>query len=502
MDIDWNDKLINKEYDRWYWWLQELEKIKDHSTPRYYQIYNSKVVSIQLHIFFDTSEKAYAAVSYWRVILSNDNIHTAIIISKSKVVPYKPLTIPRLELQAAVIAVRLVKTILADHEYKVESIYYWSDSKTALHWIRSDPRNYKIFVMNRLGEIREKSNFCDWRWVPTQENPADDATRWAPQALKKNSRWIKGPSFLRENENYWPVEKDFVRDKSASDEIEKEERTICLITTKFQKSAYLPDYTRFSSWFRLIRATARVFEAIDRWLLKFGQYTDLERQDYAEKIWFREIQLYAFPLEYKYLKNAKTVLNQSRLAPLPPFIDSQGLLRVKSRVKYKPDTRERFQTIILDAKHPVVQLLIKRYHEQNFHKGHETVLNELQQQFWIFGLRKQLRTIINRCGICRMLRALPCNPKMADLPSCRLGYFNYPFTFCGLDFFGPFFVKIGRRREKRWGALFTCMTIRAILLELVSHLTTSSTVMAVQQFAARRGFPNKIISDNGTNFKK
>ena len=98
-------------------------------------------------------------------------------------VPYKPLTIPRLELQAAVIAVRLAKTILAEHEYKVDSIYYWSDSKTAWHWIRLDPRDYKTFIIYRLGEIREKSNFRDWRWVPTLENPANDDTKWAPEAL-------------------------------------------------------------------------------------------------------------------------------------------------------------------------------------------------------------------------------------------------------------------------------------------------------------------------------
>lgn len=90
---------------------------------------------------------------------------------------------------------------------------------------------------------------------------------------------------------------------------------------------------------------------------------------------------------------------------------------------------------------------------------------------------------------------------MGDLPSVRLGYRLSPFANCGLDFFGPLYVKIGKKKEKRWGALFTCLTIRAVHLELVPSISSYSTIMAIRRFVARRGVPQKIVSDSGTGFK-
>ena len=90
---------------------------------------------------------------------------------------------------------------------------------------------------------------------------------------------------------------------------------------------------------------------------------------------------------------------------------------------------------------------------------------------------------------------------MASLPAGRLAYRQRPFTHCGIDYFGPMFIKIGRRREKRWGVLFTCLSTRAIHLELASSLTASSAIMALQRLAARRGSPSVLYSDNGTNFR-
>lgn len=90
---------------------------------------------------------------------------------------------------------------------------------------------------------------------------------------------------------------------------------------------------------------------------------------------------------------------------------------------------------------------------------------------------------------------------MASLPAGRLAYKIRPFSHCGVGYFGPMQVKIGRRREKRWGVLFTCLTTRAIHLEIASTLTTGSAILALQRLAARRGCPSIIYSDNGTNFR-
>ena len=108
---------------------------------------------------------------------------------------------------------------------------------------------------------------------------------------------------------------------------------------------------------------------------------------------------------------------------------------------------------------------------------------------------------MDRCITCRIQRGKPQNPIMSALPVARLAYKEHPFSRCGMDYFGPFLVKVGRRREKRWGVLFTCLTTRAVHLELSHSLTASSAIMALQRMAARRGTPKAIYSDNGTNFR-
>ncbi|XP_075157823.1 uncharacterized protein LOC142231089 [Haematobia irritans] len=90
---------------------------------------------------------------------------------------------------------------------------------------------------------------------------------------------------------------------------------------------------------------------------------------------------------------------------------------------------------------------------------------------------------------------------MSELPIERLSPFTPPFYFTGVDYFGPFEVVIGRRREKRWGVLFTCMTVRAVHLEISPSLTTDSFLLVLKQFICRRGVPRRIVSDNATNFR-
>ena len=88
---------------------------------------------------------------------------------------------------------------------------------------------------------------------------------------------------------------------------------------------------------------------------------------------------------------------------------------------------------------------------------------------------------------------------MADLPEERLDA-STAFTNVGVDYFGSFIVKIVRRNEKRWCCLFTCLTMRAVHIEVVPKLDTDSCLNAIMRFIARRGKPSTIISDNGTNF--
>ena len=145
-------------------------------------------------------EVAFTTVDYWRIYLNN-NVDVVFVVGKSRCTPLKPLSIPRLELQAVVLGIRLKESITAFHEIKPGNIF-WSGSKTVIKWIQSDSRTYKQIVAHRGSEILESSKVEQWRWVPGALNPADYATR--PQNFTDEeghiSRWLSCPTFLKDKD--------------------------------------------------------------------------------------------------------------------------------------------------------------------------------------------------------------------------------------------------------------------------------------------------------------
>ncbi|CAH2089646.1 unnamed protein product [Euphydryas editha] len=127
-------------------------------------------------------------------------------------------------------------------------------------------------------------------------------------------------------------------------------------------------------------------------------------------------------------------------------------------------------------------------------------MNEIRQRFWVLGLRSAIKAVQHQCQWCKTKKARPQEIPTGNLPIERLMHGNPPFTCVGVDYFGPMTITVGRRHEKRWGALFTCLTTRAVHIELTPSLSTDSVIMALRRFAARRGMPKTIYSDNGTNF--
>ncbi|XP_075157727.1 uncharacterized protein LOC142230994 [Haematobia irritans] len=179
-----------------------------------------------------------------------------------------------------------------------------------------------------------------------------------------------------------------------------------------------------------------------------------------------------------------------------------GVLRIKGRIDAAEgvavDTK---RPIILPRKHAVTNLVVDFYHRRFHHHHNEIVVNEMRQRFWIPGLRAVVRSVSSVCQICKNKRATPNPPEMGELPPERLMPYTRPFTYTGIDFFGPLEVAVGRRREKRWGVLFTCLTVRAVHIEISPSLSTDAFMLVFKQFVSRRGTPHKIISDNGTNFR-
>ncbi|XP_046869028.1 uncharacterized protein LOC124461555 [Drosophila willistoni] len=229
----------------------------------------------------------------------------------------------------------------------------------------------------------------------------------------------------------------------------------------------------------------------------------INRDVETDAVFIRACQEEEFPEEIRCLNQGHGITNRkSKLFKCTPYLDELGVLRIKGRIdKIEGVDMDTKRPIILPQKHRVMFLIVEYYHRKNDHLPNEIVVNEVRQRYWMTGLRALVRKVANACVACRIRVARPVPPKMGDLPKQRLSPHTQPFTFTGVDCFGPFEVAVGPRHEKRWRVLFTCLTTRTVHLEIATSLSTDSFLCVLKAFVARRGVPRCILSDNGTNFR-
>ncbi|XP_062704517.1 uncharacterized protein LOC134286848 [Aedes albopictus] len=506
--VQWDDEIADGEYEKWLTWLKVLPRIEHVRIPRCYNsdYLVSETDDLQLHTMVDASEKSTAAVCYLRFV-KDDVIRCSIVAAKSRVAPIKFTSIPRLELIAAVIGARLARTVEESLSLQINKKFYWSDSRDVLCWIHSDHRRYNQFVGHRVSEILETSETNEWRWVPGKQNPADDATKWSgTPELSSDDRWFKGADFLWRTEEEWPESSNsnYLTDAELRPSLLAHHTPLAII-----------NINEFSSWEKLRRVVAYVRRFVTNCRQTRsgnptvnGPLLTHELQT-AERTLICLAQFESYPDEVTILKKSsqsedaatKTVPKTSSLFQLTPWLDSFGIMRMRSRIAAcHYVTNDAKHPIILAQKHHNTSLIIGYYHRKYHHLNHETVINEIRQKFRIPHLRACYQHVRKGCQTCKNNRAVPTPPYMADLPPARLEAFSRPFTHTGVDYFGPIEVTVGRRVEKRWGMLATCLTVRAIHIEVVHSLSASSCIMALRNFMARRGTPKKIYSDRGTNF--
>lgn len=497
--IQWDDEIDDNLLEKWKLWLRVLPEVEKVQIPRCYRTQVNYECDVQLHTFVDASENSFAAVSFLR-FASESRVECIIVASKTRVAPLKFQSIPRLELQAAVLGIRLAQSIAESLSIRFTKRCFWTDSQDVLCWINSDHRRYSQFVAHRVSEILDITESTDWFWVPTKLNVADDATKWSTQPdLSNESRWFKGPSFLCKSEEEWPAQPP--RNNTTAAEVRAN------LVGHLSASRPLIVFENFSSWKRLARVVGFVQRFLNNCRQKKenlpccdGVLSATEIND-AEECILRLIQQETFADEISALKKQKAVPKTSTLVKLSPWLDDRGILRMLGRTSSCLFiTKDAKNPIILPRDHHVTSLVISFYHNKFHHLNHETVVNELRQKYWIPRVRVCYSKVRKNCQRCKNERAIPHPPIMADLPPARLAAFTRPFTHVGIDYFGPIEVAIGRRVEKRWGMLATCMTTRAVHIEIAHSLSTSSCVMAIRNMIARRGIPRQIYCDRGTNF--
>ena len=197
-------------------------------------------------------------------------------------------------------------------------------------------------------------------------------------------------------------------------------------------------------------------------------------------------------------KKSRNKLPRFLLKLNPILVDC--ILRVGGRSRNAPADFDSKHPIILPSDSPFTELIVKEHHLKVGHSGVGHTWSSLRQTFWIITGSSTVRRVLGNCMFCRKRNAPVSSQLMADPHRERLQVDKPPFLHVGRDYFGPLLIAQGRSEVKRYGCIFACLTVRAVHLEISHSLTTDSSINALRRFIARRGAPNHIYSDNGTNF--
>ncbi|XP_060868578.1 uncharacterized protein LOC132943558 [Metopolophium dirhodum] len=495
--IGWDDLVPEQILTIWKRYQQELKSIQTLTIPRRITIDGHP--TYELHTFSDSSEKGYAAVVYLRCI-SGSTIQCHLITAKSKVAPLKHVTIPRLELCGTLLAAKLLHSVhhIFASIISITTMHAWTDSTTALSWIKSSPHRWATFVANRTSQLQELTPPSIWRYVPTNDNPADCASRGLyPSEVLHHPLWWSGPRFLYQDHNTWPP----TVINNDPDTTNSEERKTTLVVTLHQTviEDLLNKYSSLATIIHVVAYCSRIFTKSKPITIKLSPH---EQVDALQRI-IRTVQGQSFSDEFDKTGNY-SYANTSKLRKLSPFRDDHGIIRVGGRLNHAPIPYAQKHPILLPRSHRLTNLLIDDFHKEHKHPGATTLQTIIAQQYWIISGRQVIRSRLRLCIACYKTRPRNPQPFMGDMPKYRLQQIK-PFMTTGVDYAGPIILKSSTTRRtvpsQAYICLFVCMTTKALHLEVASDLSSETFLMAFCRFISRRGPIEQIHSDCGTNFK-
>ncbi|XP_060571866.1 uncharacterized protein LOC132730037 [Ruditapes philippinarum] len=475
--VEWDDPIPLDIAKKWESWRCRLADVASLDIRRSYFVGSlSQMSRLELHIFADASESAVSAVAYVVGYSSNGQCQIGFVLGKSKLAPEKGHSIPRLELCAAVLATQI----------------------------------YQSYVSNRVQKILHVSNSRQWNYVPSKLNPADIGSRGASVEQLKQSSWLQGPSLPLPGQvstpEYFPL---------LSPEHDKEIRPeVCILSTKVIVGKSLASIVdKFSSFERLVRAVSTLRHIVLSYHKRLPckgwhlcpEAKDVKFRDEVKFYLLSKVQHEVYSKELKLLSEGKALNRDSSILSLDPKLGSDGLLHVGGRLNRSKLPELEKNPIVLPGKHHLSRLLVEHYHKLIHHQGRSFTEGAVRSAgFWITGGKRLVSTVIRDCVLCKRLRGRFECQKMSELPIERVEQAP-PFSYVGVDVFGPWEVVARRTRgghaaSKRWAVLFTCLTIRAVHIEVIAEMSSSAFINALRRFISLRGKVKQFRSDRGSNF--
>lgn len=491
--LKWDEKVPEKLSCKWDMLKKQLEEIETIKVSRWFHFQ----LDLELHGFSDASERAYGAVVYAKTIHNNETkIH--LLCSKSKVAPIKSkLTIPKLELCAALLLAKLMKRVETALNVQVNiKKFAWTDSMVVIGWIKGDSSRWKSFISNRIKEIKSLFPESKWYHVKSEDNPADAVSRGVDtQKLKQMMLWWHGPDFLQQ--------KEYLND---CDELRVEVEHVKACHQIFINHNEEDITLRFSRLFTMLRVLSYCFRFINI-IRKENENTGTsinrdEIKQALQKI-IKYVQSIYYAKEMAKLQKKEEISNKSNILTLNPFIDKNGIIRVGGRLENAILSYEEKHPMIIPYEHHITKLIVRDAHERVMHGGLSSTLAYIRRVYWIPNVKKAIKAEINKCVTCIRYKTNAMKQQMGNLPTVRVVP-SPPFSHTGIDYAGPIQIRMSKGRgcksHKGYIAIFICMCTKAVHFEVVSDLTTDAFIAAFKRFVSRRGNCSDIFSDNGSTF--
>ncbi|KAK6028964.1 hypothetical protein OSTOST_04934 [Ostertagia ostertagi] len=175
-----------------------------------------------------------------------------------------------------------------------------------------------------------------------------------------------------------------------------------------------------------------------------------------------------------------------------------GIIRHISRLQNACIPTDAKSPIFLPSRGDITRLVLTNIHHKHFHCGKDQTLSLVRQRYWLPRASGSFKTYLRDCAVCKRWQGLPFgSPNMPPLPTDRV-VITKPFRNIGCDFIGPFFTKSD---ENMYICLYTCLTTRAVHLEVVENMSAGAFLNSFIRFVSRRGVPHIVRSDYGANFR-
>jgi len=502
--VDWDDPVSPDVQDAFVEIMKEMKNLRQVSFPRSLKpaTWRKDMLPI-LMMFGDGSTQAYCSLAYARWELEDGSVTCRLIAGKTRVAPKKKISVPRLELMGAVLAVRLAKKIKDSLKIQFGATRFFTDSTAVLGMLQNDSVAFLEFVGNRVSEIKTKSDVKnEWFWIPTDLNLADMGTRSNVSVadIKEGSEYQDGKPWMKLPEQDWPAKLKITPPPAEEMKKGTVAATCHVVVTKEPFIKYSSTLTRTQ------RVCGYVFLFLGRLRKKTTEGLQVAVKD-GREVKSGPPPLFLQMAEDYLVEEAQRDLDIKKLDTLMPvrknFTDLLGYKRSQWMVGGRMKTKmkigyDKAELPILDYSHPLAKLFLEEAHQVD-HGGQDNMVLRSRKRVWIVKARRIAKVVKENCFRCRLLYKRTMGQIMGPTPAHRVGPAPV-FYSTAVDLFGPLTIRDTvkkRTHGKAWGVMFTCTATSAVCLELTESYSMDSFLQTLVRFTCVHGMPARMQSDAG-----